>query len=155
MSGRKVAFGVYKRYIAIMTSKNLTTNQKLDLILNKVTSLELNQKSLAKNQHKLEKNQANMQGDIVSMQGDIVSMQGDIVSMQGDIVSMRSDISTIMVDIVSMKSDISTIKKEVHALVTVVPDALMMAAQSKDRLDQKDETTKKSFTPFTSGAFAA
>lgn len=62
--------------------------------------------------------------------------------------------SSMQKDISEMKSDIKIIKKEVHSLVTVVPDALMMAAKSRDRLDDIDEK-KESFTPFTSGAFAA
>lgn len=44
-----------------MATKNLTIDQKLDLILNKVTNLEVNQKSLEKNQQTLESNQKSLE----------------------------------------------------------------------------------------------
>ena len=129
MSGRKVAFGVYKRYIANMATKILTTDQKIDLILNKVTSLEINQKSL-------EKNQANMQLDMNGMKGDITSMKGDITDMKSDITSMKGDISD---------------------LVDMTTNTLELAANTADRVDKIEShlSSKTGFTPFTSGAFVA
>ena len=67
MSGRKAAFGVYKRYIANMATKILTTDQKIYLILSKVSGLE-------KNQNNLEKNQATMQKDLDSLKRDITDL---------------------------------------------------------------------------------
>jgi len=160
MSGRKVAFGVYRRYILVMSATNLTTNQKIDALYEMVTGLTQAQSSMQKDISSLKDSQSSMQKDISSLKGSQSSMQKDISSLKGSQSSMQKDIS-------EMKSDIKIIKKEVHSLVTVVPDALMMAAKSTDRLDDIVEKKKNSpardaspndvgrFTPFTGGAFVA
>jgi chromosome segregation ATPase len=87
MSGRKVAFGVYKSYIANMATKILTTDQKIDLILSKVSGLEKNQGNLEKNQRNLEKNQRNLEKNQAVMQEDLINLKREVA----DLVVMATD----------------------------------------------------------------
>ena len=140
MSGRKVAFGVYRRYILIMNTKNLPLEKKVDALYDLM----------------------------MGFAGAQTSMQQDISGLKSSQTAMHNNMTGMQKDIAEMKSDIKVMKKEVHSLVTVVPDALMMAAKSKDRLDLIDKKSKNKspshndtpsdsgeFTPFTSGAFVA
>ncbi len=136
MSGRKVAFGVYKRYIANMATKNLTTDQKIDLILSKVSGLEKNQLSLEKNQRNLEKNQSNLEKN----QSNLEKNQRNLEKNQA-----------------IMQEDLNSLKRDVADLVVMATDTLALAAKTADRVSHiESHLSKKSgFTPFTSGAFVA
>lgn len=128
MSGRKVAFGVYRRYILFMNTKKLTTDQKLDLVLTKVTSLDTNVGSLDTKVTKLDKK---------------------VTSLQKDVVILKTDVKKI-------KKTVDKIEIEVDNLSEMTSKALIFGAKAKDRLDAIDtKLNKHSFTPFTSGAFVA
>ena len=77
----------------------MTDSEKLDLLLNKVTSMEGKMTS--------------MEGKMTSMEGDIASMKGDIASTKGEMTSMKGEITAVKNEMTSMKSKISSLEYRV------------------------------------------
>ncbi len=79
--------------------------------------------------------------------------------LDSKVSTLDSKVNSIAKGQIIMQKDITTIKTEVSHLIELSSDALLFGAKAKDRLDEieanKSKPSKKSFTPFTSGAFIA
>jgi len=70
----------------------MTDSEKLDLLLNKVTSME---------------------GKMTSMEGKMTSMEGKMTSMESEMTSMKGEITAVKNEMTSMKSKISSLEYRV------------------------------------------
>ena len=70
----------------------MTDSEKLDLLLNKVTSME---------------------GKMTSMEGKMTSMEGKMTSMESEMTSIKGEITAVKNEMTSMKSKISSLEYRV------------------------------------------
>ena len=70
----------------------MTDSEKLDLLLNKVTSME---------------------GKMTSIEGKMTSMEGKMTSMESEMTSMKGEITAVKNEMTSMKSKISSLEYRV------------------------------------------
>ena len=94
-----------------MTTKNLTSDQKLDLLLEKVSTLD------------------------------------------SKVSTLDSKVSTLDSNLKSLTITVNRIDANVKEIIQTLAETTLLAGKTADRVTKLEN--KKSFTPFTSGAFVA
>lgn len=94
----------------------MTEDEKLDLILSKMDSMQEDIIFIKDEVNFLKEETASMKKDIISLNNEVASMKKDITSMKKDIISLNNEIASMKEDIAALKNNIITIEKNVEEL---------------------------------------
>ncbi|BBB91677.1 MAG TPA: hypothetical protein PKA28_09080 [Methylomusa anaerophila] len=88
----------------------MTDRELLELLLQKVTGIEIDVSSLKPDVSTLKSDVSTLKSDVSTLKSDVSTLKSDVSSLKSDVSSLKSDVSTLKSDVSEMKTDISNLE---------------------------------------------
>lgn len=104
-SNRFPAVAIFRRTEGVLKRKDgiiMTDSEKLDLLLNKMQSME---ESIGE-----------LKSDVQTLKSDVQALKSDVQTLKSDVQTLKSDVQTLKSDMVQVKRDIKALQKTTENL---------------------------------------
>jgi len=122
-----------------MTTQNLTTDQKLDLIISRLSDFDKKLDIFAIKLNQLEVK--------------FTKLEVKFTKLEVKLNQLEVKLNKIDVKVDRLETKVDKMQIDITDLIELTSSAMNLAAITKDRVDKLEG--KEQFTPFTSGAFVA
>ena len=121
--------------------EEMTENQKMDLILQKLGGIEGGLVSVGEDVQSL-------QGDMQVLKGDVQVLKGDVQELKGDVQVLKGDVQELKEDVQELKEDVQVLKERVTNIEITLENEtnrnIQLIAEGHLNLDRKlDEALKE------------
>ena len=119
--------------------EEMTENQKMDLILQKLGGIEGGLVSVGE--------------DVQSLQGDMQVLKGDVQVLKGDVQELKEDVQELKEDVQELKEDVQVLKERVTNIEITLENEtnrnIQLIAEGHLNLDRKLDEALKELHPNT------
>lgn len=119
--------------------EEMTENQKMDLILQKLGGIEGGLVSVGE--------------DVQSLQGDMQVLKGDVQVLKGDVQVLKEDVQELKEDVQELKEDVQVLKERVTNIEITLENEtnrnIQLIAEGHLNLDRKLDEALKELHPNT------
>ena len=119
--------------------EEMTENQKMDLILQKLGGIEGGLVSVGE--------------DVQSLQGDMQVLKGDVQVLKGDVQELKGDVQVLKEDVQELKDDVQVLKERVTNIEITLENEtnrnIQLIAEGHLNLDRKLDEALKELHPNT------
>ena len=96
--------------------EEMTENQKMDLILQKLGGIEGGLVSVGEDVQSLQGDMQVLKGDVQVLKGDVQVLKGDVQELKGDVQVLKEDVQVLKGDVQVLKGDVQELKEDVQEL---------------------------------------
>ena len=96
--------------------EEMTENQKMDLILQKLGGIEGGLVSVGEDVQSLQGDMQVLKGDVQVLKGDVQELKEDVQVLKGDVQVLKEDVQVLKEDVQVLKEDVQVLKEDVQVL---------------------------------------
>ena len=96
--------------------EEMTENQKMDLILQKLGGIEGGLVSVGEDVQSLQGDMQVLKGDVQVLKGDVQELKGDVQVLKEDVQVLKGDVQVLKGDVQELKEDVQELKEDVQVL---------------------------------------
>ena len=96
--------------------EEMTENQKMDLILQKLGGIEGGLVSVGEDVQSLQGDMQVLKGDVQVLKGDVQELKGDVQVLKEDVQVLKGDVQVLKGDVQELKEDVQELKEDVQEL---------------------------------------
>ena len=140
--------------------EEMTENQKMDLILQKLGGIEGGLVSVGEDVQSLQGDMQVLKGDVQVLKGDVQELKEDVQVLKGDVQVLKEDVQVLKEDVQVLKEDVQVLKEDVQVLKERVTNIeitlenetnrnIQLIAEGHLNLDRKLDEALKELHPNT------
>ena len=128
--------------------EEMTENQKMDLILQKLGGIEGGLVSVGEDVQSLQGDMQVLKGDVQVLKGDVQELKGDVQVLKEDVQVLKGDVQVLKGDVQELKEDVQVLKERVTNIEITLENEtnrnIQLIAEGHLNLDRKlDEALKE------------
>ena len=128
--------------------EEMTENQKMDLILQKLGGIEGGLVSVGEDVQSLQGDMQVLKGDVQVLKGDVQELKGDVQVLKEDVQVLKGDVQVLKGDVQELKEDVQELKERVTNIEITLENEtnrnIQLIAEGHLNLDRKlDEALKE------------